>query len=92
MAGAMAFVWAAALAKEIGITCVGTMILLDLLLVPFTIAQPLRSADHGYNTLPCTALANQELPFPPWSVCRPLACAQHCPPACSAKYSKLHRV
>ena len=52
MAGAMACVWAAALAKEIGITTVGTAVLLDLYLVPFTAQQPPPGADRGCARMP----------------------------------------
>lgn len=40
--GAMLCVWAASLAKEIGITVTATMVLYDAFLVPFDRAQPPR--------------------------------------------------
>ena len=52
VAGAVGCVWAAALAKEIGITVVGTAVLLDLYLVPFAAQQPPPGAERGCARAP----------------------------------------
>ncbi len=49
--GAMLCVWAAALAKEIGITVTATVVLYDAFLVPFDRVQPPRCAAQSYPTL-----------------------------------------